>query len=222
MENGSIVEALDDSFSVNSCSSDGVSSSSSSDSESCFLNRHIRYRRRRLRRNSDGDDIDRLFTSNNISNCGSFVLIDSSKLISECRNQHLCAHYESNMDCVRLKRRRSSDTSIGSGYVELRPKDQQSFFRRGCAAIRNSFSNRSSKRFRYMKSVSLSMAQSSTDQNNNRNGSSSRMCRSYNPQNHSDSDRSSYRRYTYVRSFSSSTGCITTSNDDERTTEQIG
>lgn len=241
MGNGSIVDALDDSFSVSSCGSgDGggnSSSSTSSASSSCSgssstsnngnerncLNRHVRYRRRRLRHNnSDGDNSDRRFSLNNISNCGSFVRIDSSDLIAECQNQFLCAHYEANMDCVRLKRRRrSSDASISSQHVELRTKDQSSFFRRGYAAIRNSFNSRNSRRYRYMKSVSLAMAETPADQNNNENGRNLRTCRSFDLRKGSASDRSPYRQVTYVRDLSSSAGCIDANGSDGGATPQI-
>lgn len=228
MENGSIVDALDDSFSVSGCSnsnssstSTSISSTSDEDDERNYLNRHIPYRRhRRIRYNSDGDDSDHHFELDNSSNCSSFVVIDSSDLrIAECQNQYLCAHYKSNMDCVRLKRRKSSDTSIGSSaHVQLRTKEPQSFFRRSCTAIRNSFNTRSSRRFRYMKSVSLTMAEAATaDRNNNNNNHRLRMCRSYDLRNNNSGNRSLYRRVTYGRNLSSSAGCIETDSDGNAT-----
>lgn len=174
-----------------------------------------------------------VFHKQNSSSCDSLAVIDSGAsdfIAIECQNQHLCAQYESNMDCVRLKRRRrrrrrhqqhqhqqreqrqsSSDASItSSAIVSLsRTKEsQQSIFRRGYVAIRNSFNNRNSRRFRYMNSVSLSMTDTPTvsDRNNNGNDRMMRICH-HQPNDGSD-DRSTHHQFTYVHSLSSSIECI--------------
>lgn len=237
MENGSILD--DDRFSASSCSSsdggDGdnnnttsrTSSSSNSDNERHCLNRRVRYRRRRIQHNNNSDgggDSDRLFTLNNISNCGSFVVIDGSDLTGQCQNQNLCVHYESSMDCVRLKRRRSLDTS--NAPIDGEPhkqKDQRSLFRRGCTAIRNSFNAQHSRRFRYMKSVALSMnaAEMNADRNNNKSGSNLCMFRDYGVRNSGGYERVPHHRATYVRDFSSSTACIGVNSGDDKATKRI-
>lgn len=238
MENVSIVDTLDnDRFSVSSCSSSGdggnnnttsrTSSTSNSDNERHCLNRRVRYRRRRIQHNNNSDgggDSDRLSTLNNISNCGSFVVIDGSDLIRQCQNQNLCAHYKSSMDCVRLKRRRSLDTSDAPIDGELpKQKEQRSLFRRGYTAIRNSFNAQNSRRFRYMKSVVLSMnaAEMDADRNNNKSGNSLCMFRDYDVRKSSGDERVPYRRVTYVRDFSSSTACIGVNNGDDKATKRI-
>lgn len=204
------------------------SSSSNSENDRNRLNRHsrVRYRRRR-QRSSHGDGSDRRHFAKfiKISNFGSFVLCDSDDLIVECRNQSVCANHKINMDCVRLKRSQSSDTSIASSAHIKRNsttvKSEQSFFRRGYRAIRNSLNPRKSRRFRYMKSVSLSIAgRPSADRNNNRNGNAVRMWRDSDWRNNYSSDWSPYRPRTYVRRFFTSVDCIDTNDDDDSAMEQ--